>query len=127
MLYLFSQYFVWQFVDIPKEILKAWRNFLLFYLDYFSVPLLLKTYFSYWHKYYYSYGRGFDPWRFVEAFVFNVFSRIMGAILRTFLIIAGIIAEIVIFFAGLAVFIGWIVLPFLLLLLLFTGIRIVII
>lgn len=108
------QYLIWQFFDAPKAILKGWRNFLLFNLNYFSVPTLLKTFFSHWHKYSYSYGKGLSISRYFEAFTFNMMSRIIGAILRTGFIIIGILLEIFIVFLGLIIFLGWLVLPFVL-------------
>jgi len=109
-----SLWIQWQFFDAPKNILKGWRNFLKFNLNYFSVQTLLKTLFSHWHRYSYSYGKKFDPGRYFEAFTFNVMSRVIGAILRTFFIIIGLLIEIFIFFSGLILFLGWIILPLLL-------------
>ena len=86
---IFFEALVWQFFDVPKAILIAWKNFLLFNLNYFSIPLLLRTYFSHWHKYSYSYEKVFEFWKNIEVFVFNMMSRIIGAILRTFFIIIG--------------------------------------
>jgi hypothetical protein len=114
---VFFQYLFWHFFDVPKEILRAWKNYLRFYLEYFSVPLLLKTYFSHWHRYYFPYGK-WDPARWVESFVGNMMSRVIGMILRTFLIIFGIIAEIFVFICGFVILAGWILLP----LILFSGI-----
>lgn len=94
--------------------MKAWGNFLRFNLDYFSIPLLLKTFFSPWRRYSWSYGRGFDLGKFFEAFFSNLISRILGALMRTFLIVFGIIAEIFILVIGLIIILGWILLPFLL-------------
>lgn len=112
---IFLQGLVWYSYDVPKEILKGWKNFLLFGLDYFSLPILLKTYFSHWHRYYYPYGKAFEFWKNIEVFVFNIMSRITGAILRTGLIILGLAAEILIFIIGLIVFISWLFFPVLLL------------
>lgn len=109
------QYLQWHFVDQPRAILRAWKNFLLFNLNYWSVPSLLKTFFSYWRKYRYSYGRGFDIKGYLETFSFNAISRVMGAIMRSILIFFGIISEIFIFFAGIIVFAGWLALPILIL------------
>jgi len=108
------QSLIWQFFDAPKAILKAWQNFLLFNLNYFSVPTLLKTFFSHWRKYGYSYGKAFEIWKNFEVFVFNMMSRIIGAILRTIFIITGLLLEIFIILAGIIIFLGWLILPFLL-------------
>ena len=105
------QYLVWYFFDVPKEILKGWRNFLLFNLNYFSFFLLLKTFFSHWRQYKWSYGRGFDIARYLEAFFSNLISRILGAIMRTVLIIVGVLTEIFIILAGAILFLSWIFLP----------------
>jgi hypothetical protein len=110
---IFIQYFLWYFYDIPKEILKGWKNFLVFNFNYFSIPLLFKTFFSHWRQYKWSYGRGFDPWRYLEAFFSNLISRILGAIMRTFLIVFGILTEILIAIVGAILFLGWILLPIL--------------
>ncbi|MFA4998829.1 MAG: hypothetical protein WC514_02305 [Candidatus Paceibacterota bacterium] len=110
---IFFQYLSWQFVDVPRNLLKAWGNFLEFNLNYFSITLLLKTFFSPWRRYSWSYGKGFDLGKFFETFFSNLISRILGALMRLFLIIFGIIAEIFIFVIGIIVIFGWIILPFL--------------
>jgi len=118
------QYLIWHFFDMPKNILRAWRDYLRFNLNYFSVPLLLKTLFSPWRKYQVSYGKGFDLGRYLEAFFSNLIFRIFGAIIRTFLIVIGIIAEMVIVLGGILAFFAWMVLPALLILGLYYGFRI---
>lgn len=117
------QILIWQFFDVPMGIIRGWKNFLSFGLNYFSVPTLLRTYFSYWRKYHSSYGNTFEVWKNLETFIFNSMSRIIGAILRTFFIIFGIILEILIFIVGLLVFVIWIVLPVILLLGLLFGVN----
>jgi len=122
---IFWQWLSWHFFEIPKAILRAWKNFLLFNLNYFSVPILFKTFFSYWRRYKWSYGRGFDLRRYLEAFTFNLISRILGAIVRSILIFIGINIEIFIVISGLLVFLGWIVLPVLLIAGLIFGIKVI--
>lgn len=119
------QWLSWHFFEVSKAILKAWKNFLLFNLNYFSVPILFKTFFSYWRRYKWSYGRGFDLRRYFEAFTFNLISRILGAIVRSILIFIGINVEIFIVISGLLVFLGWIVLPVLLIAGLIFGIKVI--
>ena len=122
---IFWQWISWQFFDVSKNILKAWKNYLKFYWNYFSILLLIKTFFSPWHRYKWSYGKGFDIGKYFEAFVSNLISRILGAILRFFLIIIGLLFEIFIIFAGISIFLGWLVLPILLILGLYYGVRII--
>jgi len=106
----------WYFFEVPKNIISGWRNFLWFGFNYFSIPLLLKTLFSPWKRYSWSYGRGFDIARYFNVFVSNLISRFLGAAMRIVLISVGIIFEIFIFFLGLIIFLGWFLLPFLLIL-----------
>ncbi len=108
------QWVSWQFFDVPKEILKAWKNFLKFNLNYFSVPLLLKTLFSPWRRIKAYHGKGFDIGRYLGAFFSNLIFRILGAIVRSFVIVIGLLVEVFIIFAGITIFFGWLILPVLL-------------
>ena len=121
-----SQWLSWQFFEVPKEILKAWKNFLKFNLNYFSVPLLLRTFFSPWRRYKVSRGKGFDLGKFFEALASNLIFRILGAIMRSFLIFIGLLVELFIIFGGIVVFIGWLILPVLLIVGLIFGIKVLI-
>lgn len=114
-------YINWHFIEAVKDIYLAWKNFLVFGLDFFSVPTLIRTLFSHWHKYNYAYGDKWNPQRWIEAFTFNSMSRIIGAILRIVLICAGILFEILIFFIGIIVILLWIVTPALIVILFFIG------
>jgi hypothetical protein len=121
---IFFLYLEWHFLDRPKSILRGWGNCLKFNLNYWSVPVLLKTFFSPWRRYQYSYGKGFDLKRYAEAFSFNMISRVIGAIMRSFLVAAGLASEIIVLSAGLVVFLAWLVLPALLILGIFYGFKI---
>lgn len=121
---IFFQWFSWHFFEVPGSILKAWKNFLLFNLNYFSIPLLLKTLFYPWRRYKVSLGKGFDIGRYFEALFSNLIFRILGAVMRSILIFIGLLVEIFIFLGGIIVFIGWLVLPVLLLAGLLFGIKV---
>lgn len=108
---IFFQWLSWQFFEVPREILRAWRNFLKFNLTYFSIPLLVKSFFSPWKRYKVSYGKGFDVGKYAEAFFSNLIFRTLGAIMRSFVIIIGLLAEVFIIFGGLMIFFGWFILP----------------
>lgn len=111
---IISQRISWHFFEVPKEILRIWKNFLLFNLNYFSIPLLLKTFFAPWRRYKETYGRGFDIGKYFEVFFANLIYCALGAIMRSFLIITGLFLEVLMFFSGLAVFAAWLILPIIL-------------
>ncbi len=119
------QWLCWYFWDMPREILRGWKNFLRFNLDYFSIALLLKSLFSYWRRYYYSYGQRFDFKRHFEAFTFNLTSRMLGAIMRIFLIMVGLFAEAILIILGIIILISWFTLPAFLIAGLFFGLKII--
>jgi hypothetical protein len=118
-------YFKWHYFERTKLILKGWKNILVFNMNYFSVPFLLKTFFSPWRKYSWSYGRGFDPGRFFMAFSSNLISRTIGSFIRFIFIIIGFSFEVVFFFLGLVIFFLWVLMPFILIYLLFFSFRLI--
>jgi hypothetical protein len=119
------QYLIWQFLDVPRQLLSVWKNFLLFMVNYFSLPLLLKTFFSPWKKYEWSYGQGFDAKRYLEVFSSNLMSRILGAIVRSFIVVAGLAAAIVVILLGSIIFIVWLFLPLILLTSFIFGLKVI--
>jgi hypothetical protein len=118
------QWFEWYLIDKPLSILTTWKNLLLFNLNYFSIPLLLKTFFVPWRKYSWPYCRGFDLKIYLETFISNAIMRILGAILRFFLIVLGIILEIFIILIGISAFIVWFLLPFILVYFFLLGLKV---
>ena len=123
---IFIQYFEWHFIDAAKGVLAGWKNCLKFNLNYWSVPLLTKTLFSHWRRYKYSYGKAFSFKRYFEAFTFNMISRVLGAIMRSVLIVLGVFTEALVFLAGAIVFLFWLGLPALLVFGLVFGFKILV-
>lgn len=116
-----SEYIKWHFYEMPKEIQKGWFNYLKFYLNYFSVPILLKTFFTPWRRYSWSYGRGFSFSRYFETFISNMATRVIGMIMRTFLIIAGIMVDLFILIFGAGFYLAWFFLPVIIVVLFIMG------
>ena len=108
---IFIEWFLWQFFEMPRFLLEVWKNYLMFASNIFSLPLLLKTFFAPWRKYNWRYPKGFDAVEFFNTFISNTFSRILGAMMRVVLIIAGILFQIFVVVAGFVVFAGWFLAP----------------
>lgn len=106
-----SQFIVWYFLKVPKNIFFAFKNFLQFNLEFFSVPLLLKTFFTPWKRYKEEYSLSFDLNNRINVFVANLINRILGAFVRSILIITGTILEVVIFVLGVGIMALWFCLP----------------
>jgi len=109
---IFKVWLFWYFYEMPNFLLEVWKNYILFALNYFSLPILLKSLFSPWHKYKWNYPKGFDVGEFLSTLISNVFSRIIGALMRIVLIVIGILFQVFVIFAGFIIFLLWILIPF---------------
>lgn len=107
-----AMWLYWQFYEMPDFLLKVWKNYLLFAINFFSAPLLLKTLFSPWKRYKWRYPKGLDIAEIFSTFFSNVFSRIVGAVMRIFLILFGLIFQLFVLIAGFLIFLGWLLMPF---------------
>ncbi|MDP2860106.1 MAG: hypothetical protein Q8N98_00130 [bacterium] len=112
----------WYYGEAVKNVLTAWKNFIIFVLSYFSIPLLFKTLLAPWRRDITKRPRGLDFKKFFEFITFNLISRGTGFIVRFFTIIAGIISLIITIIVGAIFFVLWLVLPLILLGLLIFGI-----
>ncbi|MFH1582415.1 MAG: hypothetical protein ABIA08_01505 [bacterium] len=117
------QLIIWWLIETPSKIILAWKNFLLFNLNYFSVVLLLKTLFSPWRRYKSSYGGGFNIGKYIESFISNLIFRFLGAIFRSVLIIAGLVVEAFMLVVGFFILASWMIFPFIILGLFMFGIK----
>ncbi|HCM36920.1 MAG: hypothetical protein A3J30_02745 [Candidatus Wildermuthbacteria bacterium RIFCSPLOWO2_02_FULL_47_9c] len=108
---LLLRYVKWHFIDAPRNILRGWGNILWFNFNYFSVGLLLQTFFSPWRRITWDYGRGFNLGAYLFTLGSNLISRIIGAIMRSFLVAAGLAAQFAILLIGSFLLLFWFALP----------------
>jgi len=105
----------WYYGQAVKDVLTAWRNYIIFSLQYFSIPLLLKTIITPWKRDITRKPRGLDFKKIFEYIAFNAISRGVGLIVRFFTIIAGIIFFLIVLVLGFLFFIIWLCLPLIIL------------
>jgi hypothetical protein len=104
-------FFEWYFLEIPQRIGKIWGNYLWFFGRYFAIGDLAREFLSPWKGLIFRREkRGFDLGDMLSAFFGNVISCIIGAIMRSFLLVAGLATELLALAAGVAAFAGWVVL-----------------
>ena len=109
---IFVVWLIWQFYKVPKFLLGVWKNYIMFALNYLSVPALLKSLFSPWRRYRFNYPKWFEVGEFLSTLIFNVVSRFMGFLMRIVLIIGGVFFQIFVILIGLIIFLLWILIPF---------------
>jgi hypothetical protein len=108
---LFAQFIKWHFYEAPKNILHGWGNFVWFNANFFSVGLLMRTFFSPWRNISWEHQRAFSVGDRLFTLGSNIISRILGAIVRAPLIVVGLAGYVVIGVAGIGVLFFWLLLP----------------
>ena len=74
-------------------------------LHFFSISTLLGTLFSPWKRLKEDYKKGLDIAEFFTSLAVNILMRILGAIMRSVVILVGLFALVVVFALGLLVFV----------------------
>ncbi len=110
---ILASWVLWHYYEAPVLIFNRWKDFMRFNIGYFSIPFLFKTLFAPWKKYKFSYGRGFNFGRYMESFVFNTFSRLIGFLFRIGIIVIGLLSQVLVFLTGLFLLSAWFLLPLL--------------
>lgn len=110
---LVGEYVQWHFFRAPREIILALSYIIHYIFIYFSTVALFKTLFSPWRRYQWQYPRGFDLGKFIEVFASNLISRIIGFLIRVYIIIVGLAGELIVLILAVLAFLFWLILPFL--------------
>jgi hypothetical protein len=112
-------YFYWQIILTPKKLILIIKDFIIFGIDFFSIKETLRTLFSPWRRSTCDYGRGFDFQRYFEAFSSNLIARILGFIMRLFLLFFFALYETIVLIVGPIVLLVFLLYPFLAIFILF--------
>lgn len=118
-----SRWLKWHYIDMPWKIFEAAKNYLRFGFRYFSIAFLFKTLFSPWHKYQFSYPKSFSFYGYFETFMSNLISRVLGAVVRIFLILFGLLFELFLLFFFIPLFLFWLLFPIICFIIIIYGIR----
>lgn len=116
------RYFLWHYGEGLADAIRAAVRGFTGFAAYFSILDLTRTLFSPWHRVSEAYGRGFDPNRFFSAFAGNAISRVLGAIVRSVVIVVGLGVSAGAFVGGLAFVAAWVAAPLLIPLLVLWGV-----
>ena len=104
-------YLLWHYSRAFYEIFHVWLNLLWFVIHFFSMPQLLRTWVSPWKRM--VEGKG-EAWNFEDLagyIIINFLSRLVGFIMRTAILVSGLVSLIFTAIAGFIVYVFWIVAP----------------
>ena len=118
------EYVAWHYGRALGEIFQISRNLLRHGYDFFSIPLLLKTWISPWYRMKERYGVWTDLEATGEALLGNFVLRIVGFLLRTLVLLFGAIYEILVLFGAVVVCVAWILFPIVIIVLCMNAISI---
>ena len=113
---IIPNYLAWHYGEAYRDIIRLWTNFLWFFGNFFSLTLLIKTFFAPWKRIKEGRGARFSLENIAEAVVTNTVMRLVGALMRSAVILAGSIAVLAVFWLGILLIAVWTLLPLLLVL-----------
>ena len=107
---IFTGYLTWHYSKAFLDLSVVWRNLFWFVIHFFSIPTLIKTFFSPWKRIHEDYQkRSLEV--FFQSLVVNIVTRILGAIIRFSVILLGILAFFMLFVSFVGFIIFWVVAP----------------
>jgi hypothetical protein len=112
----------WYFLEMPINIINLTYQYVLVISRIYSFIFLIKTFFSPWKNQSYSYPeKGFDINRILEIWTSNMVARIVGAFIRFFTIIIGLITLVITIIIGSSCLLIWVTYPILFFVLIITS------
>ena len=108
---ILASYVTWHYGMALRSGVLLFNNFLIFLFHFFSVSLLLKTYFSKFGRLGERYKRGLNLESLLSTFLINTLMRVVGAVVRTIFILLGLVSIAVTIVLGVTAFLVWIFFP----------------
>lgn len=122
-LWLVPYYISWHYTYALRGFFTTWATFLWFFYNFFSLGILFRTLFKPFERIKERYRKGMGPGDIMESFIFNMISRSVGFVVRSVLIILGVITLILVVILGIVSFIIWVLMPLILGFIFINGLR----
>jgi len=108
---VFFKYIYWHYTAAIPTLVSHIGNAVSFLWQFFSIPQLLRTLFSPWHRLHESYKKGFDIKDAISTFIINTLMRAVGAVVRLVIVCVGIVIMVAAGVAGSTAIILWLLFP----------------
>jgi hypothetical protein len=118
---IFPAYLIWHYTTAYTDIFRLWVNYVWFFYNFFSIPLLAKTLFAPWQRISERRRGGFSLEDVAEVIMVNTIMRLVGFIVRIIFIVIGSILVLSVFFGGALLVLIWTVFPVLAIVSIFYG------
>ena len=115
-------YVLWHYGRAFGEILHVYKNFFWFITHFFSLKQLFRSFFAPWKRMTEHRGRTLSLEDLAGFIIINLISRLIGFILRTSIIVAGLTALSLLTLGLLIVYTAWVCAPILIIGCLYYGI-----
>jgi hypothetical protein len=115
-------YFLWHYSRAFLEIFHVWLNLLWFTIHLFSLPQLMRTWLSPWKRMIEDRGNKWNLEDLAAYIIIGLISRIIGFIIRTAIIVTGLLCLSVVTVGGFVVYLFWVAAPVAIVALLVSGI-----
>jgi hypothetical protein len=109
--YVIKDYFTWHYIHAWEEIFHVWLNFLWFIIHFFSIPELFYSLFAPWKRMTEERSQEFRLGDLPAYIIINLLSRLVGAILRTIILVAGLALLTLTVVMGTLTYIFWLLAP----------------
>lgn len=109
--YVIRDYFTWHYLRAWKELFNVWLNFLWFTIHFFSIPELFYSLFAPWKRMTQERKQGFQIEDIAAFIIINLLSRLLGAFLRTIIIVAGLFVLTLVIIVGAFTYVFWLLAP----------------
>ena len=121
-----TNYTYWHYRKAFQELFHVWLNLLWFVIHFFSLPQLSRSLFSPWKRMTEEKQKGFNFEAMAAYLIVNLLSRVVGAIMRGAVILAGLIALSITTVLGLVAIVFWFAAPAIILALLVGGVGLIV-
>lgn len=103
----FINYIIWHYTRAIKDLIRIWSDFVWFTFNFFSISLLLKTFFSPWKRLGEMRSGFFDP----VFIIIDIFMRLFGMLLRSVTIFVGLVSVTFVILLGPVILTIWLIWP----------------
>ena len=122
---LFLSGILWHYTKAYKEIFILFKRSIWFVFHLFSIKDLTRTLFLPWQQLGERYQGGFHLGRWFESLVVNTLMRIVGFVVKAFVILTGLLIALLVCFIYVGVFAAWTLIPLILVFLFITALRLI--